>query len=210
MNNQIITKINTHRYLGLICSNDRTWHEHLPQTKAKAWQRTSIMLKLKFVLVRKSLQTIYFSFIRPLLEYADVVWDNCTQYKTNELKKIQIKAARTVTGAARLVPVDLLYTDGASWLLEETSTQLLHCTKCSTVYLLTIYSRFRCNCSARNQHLFSKDIIQSALCACGHIEDMERFLLYCPTYLNQRQDMLRSVSQLCQPSLIYGNGNLTI
>ena len=26
-------------------------------------------------------------FIRPLLEYADVVWDNCEQYGMNELEK---------------------------------------------------------------------------------------------------------------------------
>ena len=45
------------------------------------------MRKLKFQLNRKSLQTIYFSFIRTLLEYADVVWDNCTQYEANELEK---------------------------------------------------------------------------------------------------------------------------
>ena len=42
------------------------------------------MRKLKFKLDRKSLQTIYFSFIRPLIEYADVVWNNCTQYEVNE------------------------------------------------------------------------------------------------------------------------------
>ena len=71
----------------------------------------NIMRKLKFVLERKSSQTIYFSFIRPLLEYADVVWDNCTQYEANKLEKIQNEAARIVTGATRLVSVDLLYTE---------------------------------------------------------------------------------------------------
>ena len=67
------------------------------------------MRKLKFVLDRNSLQTIYFSFIRPLLEYADVVWDNCTQYEADELKKIQIEAARILTGATRLISLNLRY-----------------------------------------------------------------------------------------------------
>ena len=52
------------------------------------------MRKLKFSLDRKSLETIYIAFIRPLLEYADVIWDNCAQYEKNELEKIQIEAAR--------------------------------------------------------------------------------------------------------------------
>ena len=111
MNNQIITEINTHKHLGLTFSNNCTWHEHLAQIKAKVWQRINIMRKLKFVIDRKSLQTIYFSFIRPLLEYADVLWDNCKQYEANELEKSQNEAARIVTGATRLVSVDLLYTE---------------------------------------------------------------------------------------------------
>ena len=45
------------------------------------------MQKLKFQLNRKSLQIINFTFIRPLLEYAGVVWDNCTQYEASELEK---------------------------------------------------------------------------------------------------------------------------
>ena len=55
-----------------------------------------------------SLQIIYFSFVRPLLEYADVVWDNCTQYEASELEKIQNEAARTVTGATKLVSINSL------------------------------------------------------------------------------------------------------
>ena len=41
------------------------------------------MRKLKFILDRHSLEIIYTSFIRPVLEHADVVWDNCTQYEIN-------------------------------------------------------------------------------------------------------------------------------
>ena len=55
-----------------------------------------------------SLQIIYFSFIRPLLEYNDVVWDNCTQYEASELEKIQNEAARIVTGATKLVSINSL------------------------------------------------------------------------------------------------------
>ena len=66
MDNQAISEVNTHKHLGVTFSNDCTWHAHLEQIKKKAWQRINIMRKLD----RKSLQTIYFSFIRPLLEYA--------------------------------------------------------------------------------------------------------------------------------------------
>ena len=55
------------------------------------------MRKLTFQQDRNSLQTIYFSFIRPLLEYADVVWNNFTQYESKELDKFENEAARIVT-----------------------------------------------------------------------------------------------------------------
>ena len=61
------------------------------------------MRKLKCVLDRKALQIIYYTFIRPILEYSDVVWDNCTQYEKNKFDKIQLEAARIVTGTTKLV-----------------------------------------------------------------------------------------------------------
>ena len=67
------------------------------------------MRRLKFILDRKSLETIYFSFIRPILEYGDSIWDSCTQYEKQKLDKIQNEAARIVTGATILVSLQSLY-----------------------------------------------------------------------------------------------------
>ena len=108
MNQQDIITVESHKHLGLTFTNDLSWHEHLNSIKTKAWHRINVMRKLKFQLSRKSLQIIYFSFIRPLLEYADVVWDNCTQYEANELEKIQHEAARIVSGATKLVSIEKL------------------------------------------------------------------------------------------------------
>ena len=69
------------------------------------------MRRLKLILDSKALQTVCFSFIRPLLEYADVVWDNCSQYESNELDKNQNEAARIVTGATKLVSINALLTE---------------------------------------------------------------------------------------------------
>ena len=108
MNQQDIITVESHKHLGLTFTNDLSWHERLNSIKTKAWHRMNVMRKLKFQLSRKSLQIIYFSLIRPFLEYADVVWDNCTQYEANELKKIQHEAARIVSGAAKLVSIGKL------------------------------------------------------------------------------------------------------
>lgn len=111
MDQQAITEVNTHKHLGLVFSNDCNWHEHINYITTKAWFRINIMRKLKFNDERKSREIIYISFIRPLLECANVVWDNCTQYESDELEKVQHEAARIVTGATKLVSLHSLYID---------------------------------------------------------------------------------------------------
>ena len=48
------------------------------------------------------MQIIYFSFIRLLLEYAYILWNNCIQFEFLGLEQIQYEATRIVTGATRL------------------------------------------------------------------------------------------------------------
>ena len=93
----------------VIFSDDVSWHEHIDHVKAKSWFRLNIMRKLKFQLDRKSLEILYTSFIRPLLEYSNAFWDNCTQYEANELEKIQNEAAPIVMGATKLTSLQSLY-----------------------------------------------------------------------------------------------------
>ena len=73
MNNVSINEVSSHKHLGIFLSDDGTWHEHINYIISKAWIRLNVMRKLKFILDRKSLEIIYTSFIRPILEYADVV-----------------------------------------------------------------------------------------------------------------------------------------
>ena len=109
MDNQIIDEVDSHKHLGIYLSNDCSWHKHIDYVKEKAWTRINVMREFKFELDRKSLETIYLTFIRPILEYGDVVWDNCTLYEKQELDKIQIEAARIVTGTTKLISIQTLY-----------------------------------------------------------------------------------------------------
>jgi hypothetical protein len=45
------------------------------------------MRRLKYLLDRRSFEVIHFAFIRPVLEYSDVVWDNCSNYENEEMKR---------------------------------------------------------------------------------------------------------------------------
>jgi hypothetical protein len=63
------------------------------------------MRKFKFMLDRRTLEKIYLTFIRPLLEYGNVVWDCKTVYLTNKLESVRPKCLFSDTMLMILLPI---------------------------------------------------------------------------------------------------------
>ena len=60
------------------------------------------MLKdLKFKLSRNTIERLYKSLVHPVMEYADVVWDGCTESECDLLEHVQYENAKNVTGAIK-------------------------------------------------------------------------------------------------------------
>ena len=135
MSDVLIKEVSSHKHLGVHLSSGCTWHSHIERIKEKAWQRLNVIRRLKFILDRKSLEIIYTSFISPILEYGDTIWDNCTLYEKRELDKIQNEAARMATGATALVSIQALYMtkwDGKHCKQGERIINCLYFSKCNT------------------------------------------------------------------------------
>jgi len=96
--NSQITDSTAHTHLGLTLKDDASWKQHILNIYEKAYSRLNILRYIKTKVNRKSLIKIYIAFIRPILEYADIVWDNCTQQSKELLESIQLEAARIITG----------------------------------------------------------------------------------------------------------------
>ena len=104
-NNVPIKNVTTHKHLGLTFSNDESWTTHINQIITKASSRLNIIRKLKFKVDRKSLEHMYFSYVCPILECADVIWDNCPNYMKEKLEHINYEAARIIIGATKLTSI---------------------------------------------------------------------------------------------------------
>ena len=52
---------------------------------------------------------MFFAYVRPLLEYSDTVWDNCSLASKKLLDAVHIEAARIVSGGSKLCSVDKLF-----------------------------------------------------------------------------------------------------
>ena len=134
------------------------------------------MRKLKFKVDPITLETIHIAFIWPILEYADVISDNCSFHKKNKkkkkkLEKIQTETARVAIGTTNLVLLNNLYEDISG-------------------------------CSSLNLDLFLKSITDSSLCHCGSLENGHNYLIHCRLYQDPRVILLNSFKCISHRHLI--------
>lgn len=111
MGNTNIQEVSSHKHLGLVLSNDMSWSNHINLLHGKALKRLGVLRRHKFYLDRRSLNKMYTSFIRPLLEYGNIIWGNCTFENKRVLENIQLDAARICTGATKVCSIQKIYDD---------------------------------------------------------------------------------------------------
>lgn len=110
-NNRTIVNVTNHKHLGLFFNSMANWSNHVNFIYEKAYKKINILRMLKYKIDRKSLTTVYTSFIRPILEYASIVWSNCTQAECDLLESIQLEAIRIITGLRKGTSHNILYNE---------------------------------------------------------------------------------------------------
>ena len=94
-----LKEVQSHKHLGITLTNDLSWSNHISSVVTKASQRLAIMKRLKYTLHRSTLERLYKTIVRPILEYGCVLFDGCTQSDSQLIKSIQYQAARICSGA---------------------------------------------------------------------------------------------------------------
>jgi hypothetical protein len=97
-NGDEIDEVDNHGHLGITFQSTATWKKHIDDMYKKACSRLFWLGQVKHLLDRYSLIRICVAFIRPVLEYGDVVWGNCTNKEIDLLESVQIVAGRIITG----------------------------------------------------------------------------------------------------------------
>ena len=90
-------------------SRDCKWTAHIDNICKSASKQIFVLRKLKFILSRQNLNKIYLAYILPLLEYACELWDGCSIINTDKLEKLQLEAARIITGLPRYASKESLF-----------------------------------------------------------------------------------------------------
>ena len=109
-NKFLVEKVQTQKHLGLKLDKKLRFKEHLKDKFAKVIRGIGILKKLSGFLPRHSLITLYKSFIRPHLDYTDIIYDQTKNLSLcNKIETCQYNAALAITGAIRGSSKERLY-----------------------------------------------------------------------------------------------------
>ena len=111
LDNHQLKMVDSHKHLGITFNSTLSWNDHVDNIASKANRKIFVMAKLKILLDRKTLLTMYTSFIRPSLEYGSIIWQSCTQGESDKLESIQTRAGKIITGGISRTKTALLYNE---------------------------------------------------------------------------------------------------
>ena len=97
--NTQVEEVSKHKQLGITFSNTMTWEHHVSDICKRAGSRVDAIRRLPSSITPFSRLHIYTTFVRPLLEYGSVLFDNCIITLSDQLENIQRQAALAITRA---------------------------------------------------------------------------------------------------------------
>ena len=101
-NNLPINRKSTQKHLGLLLDEKLNFSEHINKKLKKATKSINLLRKLNLSLPRSALLIIYKSFIRPHLDYGDIVYDQPNKLSLYEkIESLQYNAVLAITGAIK-------------------------------------------------------------------------------------------------------------
>ena len=99
VNNSLVVQSTYQKHLGLYLDEKLNFSHHIKEKISKAYRGNGVIKKLQNNLPRQSLLTIYKSFIRPHLDYGDVVCDQPhNETFCSKLESVQYNAAIAIMG----------------------------------------------------------------------------------------------------------------
>ena len=121
-NNNNVSQVNSQNNLGVILDIKLIFEEHLKNVFNKANKTIGLLRKLSNLLPRQALVTIYKAFVRPHLDYGDVLYDQAFNNSFHaKMESIQYNGCLATTGGIRGTSREKIYQE-----LGQESLQLRH------------------------------------------------------------------------------------
>ena len=99
LNETSVAHTSCQKHLGMHLDEKLNFNIHIKEKIAKANKGIGIIRKLAHVLPRESLVTIYKSFVRPHINYGDIIYDQPNNDSfCDMIERVQYNAALAITG----------------------------------------------------------------------------------------------------------------
>ena len=82
--------------LGVIVTSPLSFNSYMDDIVAKAFRRLGLICKLFHSKSPKSIVRLYKSFVRPILEYASIIWNPYTKTYIDKIERVQKRLCRIV------------------------------------------------------------------------------------------------------------------
>ena len=160
LNNIQVETASYQKHLGLILDQKLNFKQHIDQAISKVNKGIAVIKKLRHSLPRKSLLTIYKAFLRPLIDYGDIIYDQPhNESFSDKLESVQYKAALAITGAIQGSSREKIYQElGLESLKSRRWYKRLSCMfkimkKKAPNYLINLIPKCNPNIITRNSHM---------------------------------------------------------
>ena len=108
MNDQVIHEVENHTHLGLTLNNKIEWHSHVDNILNRVSKTVSSIKRLAQIIPRKTMQQLYTSLVRSVIDYGDCIYDNLKENCNAKLEAVQREAMVVCTGAIRRTSTESL------------------------------------------------------------------------------------------------------
>ena len=92
----VVQDVSELKLLGVTFDQGLSFRQHIRSNTKRACQRLGFLRKAARVLDKKGLLSVYKGFVRPILEYAPLVWKGASASNLAQLDKVQRKAMKII------------------------------------------------------------------------------------------------------------------
>ena len=109
INDNTIERATFTKFLGVYFDQDLNWKQHTAEIAKKISKSLGILNRVKFILPRSSLITLYHTMIQPYLFYCNIIWGGASLLALNKLICLQKRALRLITCSYFRTPSNPLF-----------------------------------------------------------------------------------------------------
>jgi len=94
--------VSSHKHLGITFMSTLNWSDHIDLITKKCSRLLAMLKRFKYRWSRLALETCYIHFVRPIIEYGNIIYDSCSIGQGKQIESLQQEAARLVTGTKKV------------------------------------------------------------------------------------------------------------